>query len=59
VQPLRVRPGQTRPMSILQRGETESAHAFHIPTPAKPHHGVPNTSKARPVTQGEGLHLRH
>jgi len=46
-------------MSILQRGETESGHVLHIPSPAKPDHGVPNTSKARPITQHEYLHLRH
>lgn len=60
VQPLRVTPRTNAcPMSILQRGETETAHLLHIPTPAKPHHGVPNTSKARPIEQRERLHLRH
>lgn len=46
-------------MSILQRGVTESAHAFNIPTPARVHHGVPNMNKARPAAQREDLHLRH
>jgi hypothetical protein len=47
-------------MSILQRGETESAHAFHIPTPARVRHGVPNiSSKARSTAQRECIHLRH
>jgi len=46
-------------MSILQRGETESAHALHIPTPARLRHGVPNISKARSTAQHECLHLRH